>query len=102
MLLLDNDQFDLFEYLPKPTITKNKKIIISHSRKTPVCQKVFELVSDEENPVSKIQRIYNAFNNIKSKQNMNEIDRKLIHFLDDNIKDLMMNPKIVRNPIFTT
>lgn len=101
MLLLDKDQFDLFEYLPKPTIMKNNKIIISHSgNASKFSEKAFVSVSDEENSITKIKRIYHAFNQIKSKQNMNEIDRKLIDYLDESIKHLILNPKIVTNLYF--
>ena len=86
MLLLNEDQYQLFEYLPKPVIMKNTKINLNHIEKiengSPLKMNFFVHQNDM---ILKAKRVQKAFDNIIKKQKMNKIDQKLIQILDNGI-----------------
>ena len=94
MLLLNEDQYHLFEYLPKPVITKNAKINLNHVEnhennaspiKISVSERKSTLFLNQNDFVLKAKTVQKAFENIVKKTEMNEIDRKLIQSLDADI-----------------
>lgn len=91
MILLDKNQYHLFEYLPKPVIKKNYKIDLSYNNSTERNEqsKALKFIAHEKNVFSKAKKLYAAYNNIMSKEEISEMDRKLIDLLDDNVKTLL-------------
>ena len=96
MILFDEDQYNLFEYLPKPVIMKNAKIQLKSIRKeslsprkiSPLNRKsIFFL--HQNDLVLKAKTVQKAYENIVQKEEMNEIDRKLIENLDEDILNLL-------------
>lgn len=87
MLLLNEDQYQLFEYLPKPVIMKNMKINLNNNEKienrSPLNKMNFFV--QQSDLILKAKTVQKAFDNIIKKQKMNEIDRKLIQILDNGI-----------------
>ena len=83
MLILDKDQYHLFEYLPKPMILKSAKIDLG--------DKNFTFISYEtsKDVLGKIKKMYNAYNNIKKKGELTLLDNQLIDMLDDQVKEIM-------------
>ena len=84
MLLLNQDQYQLFEYLPKPVIMKNAKINLNSierfENKSPL-----KFLVHQDDLVLKAKTVQKAFDNIIKKTEMNEIDKKLIQTLDADI-----------------
>ena len=88
MLLLDQDQYNLFEYLPKPVILKNHKIDLSYNSSDRQ-QKKFKFISYEHDVIAKAKKMYSAYQNISKKNELSEMDQKLINLMDDNIKEML-------------
>ena len=82
MLLLNENQFHLFEYLPKPVILKNNQIDLGNS-------KHFKFISYETDTVGKAKRMYTAYQNINNQNELSVMDKKLIDLLDDNLKQIL-------------
>ena len=97
MLLLDNDQYNLFEYLPKPVILKNNKIDLSYSSSINEKQKSFKFITYDNNMAAKARKTYSAYQKIINKINLTEIDKKLIDLMDENIKEILTVNKIFDN-----
>ncbi|CAK74320.1 unnamed protein product (macronuclear) [Paramecium tetraurelia] len=68
-LLLDEDQLNLFEYIPKPNID------VSHNRQEP-----------KNNTIVKATQAFNSFQAINEKEKKSRIDNALIKMIDANIK----------------
>ena len=83
MLILNKDQYHLFEYQPKPVILKNAKIDLG--------AKNFSFISYEtsKDVRGKIKKMFNAYNNIKKKNELTILDQQLIDMLDDQVKEIM-------------
>ena len=96
MLILDKDQLNLFDYLPKPVILRNTKIEITHF---PFSQNYKNTTDhsyiEEEDALVKSRRLFNSFHKINIKRKMNEIDEKLINFLDQDIKNILVEQEII-------
>ena len=98
MLLLDEDQYRLFEYLPKPVILKNSKIHINYAKSksmSPVRVKS-EIIHHDDDIIMKAKSVQKAYGNLMKKPDMNEIDKKLLESLDEGILRLLeisVNPK---------
>ena len=96
MLILDQNQYHLFEYLPKPVILKNKKIDLSYSDRGDRSterennfddgEKMGKFISYENDIVRKTKKMYSAYQNIIKKTELSEMDKKLINLLDGNVK----------------
>ena len=82
MLILNENQYNLFEYLPKPVILKNAKISLCSSKKT-------KFVIREANEISKIKKMQVAYRNILKQNQISEMDKKVIDLLDDNLRDIL-------------
>lgn len=90
VLLLDDDQFNLFEFMPKPFIKKNGKILLNRSnqrRKNSNCLDEFQKneIFYNLDPNKKIIKIRNSYSNIASKPNQDSIDRKLMTLIDQDL-----------------
>ena len=83
MILFSPEQYHLFEYLSKPLILKNAQIDLSHSKD----QKLYS--GYETNLIGKTKRLYSSFKKIKQQNELTPIDRKLIDFLDDDLKNVL-------------
>lgn len=82
MILLNENQYNLFDYLPKPVILKNKKIGLGNTKShIKICE------SDDEN--IKAKNLYISFQNIMKQSHLSSIDKKLIDLLDENVKTLL-------------
>ena len=89
MLLLNEDQYHLFEYLPKPVILKNSKIHINYVKdRTNSPVKKDEIIQHND-VLLKARTIQKAYINIIKKDKLNEIDNKLIQSLDEDIGQLL-------------
>ena len=99
MLLLNHDQYHLFEYLPKPVILKNSKIHINYG-KTPISNPLVPRKTKENEIIlyndvlTKANVVQKAYENIINQENMNDIDKKLIESLDDEIVRLLKGTNI--------
>jgi len=82
MLLLNEDQYHLFEYSSKPVVLKNSKIDVGHSKNS-------LSISYENDVVGKANKMYRAYKNIKKQREVSELDKRLIELLDDNIKSVL-------------
>ena len=92
MLLLDQDQYHLFEYLPKPVIMKNSKIHMNYVKAQQNISIKLDSKTDiihQNDPLKKAKIVQKAFDNIMKKENMNDIDKKLIESLDQDIIKLL-------------
>ena len=93
LLLLDKNQLQVFEYLPKPMIMKNGKIHLKFSsqidKSTTMLRrsKTYEIEEDE---TLKARNFYEAFHNINKKPEKNDLDLKLIDLLEDNLKNFFL------------
>ena len=116
VLLLDADQLKLFEYLPKPLLTNNKKAkLFSKKKFFNKVQDTHNLITlnyfqekwkqmDEDknnkNILEKITSLFESYQRIKFKEHLTEIDQKLLNMLDTNIKTLLEktenSPKLKR------
>ena len=117
VLLLDADQLKLFEYLPKPLLTTNKKEKLFSKRvflnkvqannKNMISLNYFhekwkQLDEDptKNNVLEKITSLYDSYQIIKSRELISDLDQKLLDMLDENIKNLLemtaKSPKIKR------
>ena len=95
MILLNEDQYHLFEYLPKPVIMKNAKINLNQidkheSPRSPTkvssfAERKSNFFIHENDFILKAKTVQKAFANIVKKTEMNEIDKKLIESLDADI-----------------
>ena len=87
MLILDTDQIKLFDYLPKPTILRNQKIsMASPLANSTMLSHLDEKYIEEEDQEVKYLNLCQAYKKIYKKNEMTEMDKKLVSFLDDRIK----------------
>lgn len=87
LLLLDENQYYLFELLPKPLVRKNGTIQFNSNQmqlKNPGSSEI--IASKDYTTQTKILR--NAFEKINSKEIKNEIDNRLLMFIDEDLKSL--------------
>ena len=84
MLILNENQFHLFEYLPKPVILKNSEIDLGNSKKSGLIS--YETDADT---IGKAKKMYFAYQNITKQNEMSVLDKKLIELLDGNIKEIL-------------
>lgn len=103
LLLLNEDQHHLFEYLPKPIIMKNTKISFNYVRKSLSPAKTSfsksSTIAPHNDLVLKAKTVQKAYENIIKKTDMTEIDKKLIESLDEGILALLQtNIDIANNP----
>lgn len=82
MLLLNENQYHLFDYLPKPVILKTGKINIGNSNSN-------HSNYETNDVIDKSKKLYTAFNNIMKQNELSSIDKKLIDLLDENVKQLI-------------
>ena len=82
MVLLNENQYSLFEYLPKPVILKNAKINLCSTKN-------LKFINPEANDVTKIRKMYNAYQSIIKQNEISEMDKKLIELLDDNLREIL-------------
>lgn len=82
MLLLNENQFRLFDYLPKPVILKSGKIDIGNANSN---NSNFET----NDVIDSSKKLYTAFNNIMKQNELSALDKKLIDLLDENVKYLL-------------
>ncbi len=106
VLLLDSDQLKLFEYLPKPLLTNNKREKLFSKRV--FLNKVqangqnmnnmnyfheqwrqLDEDNDKNNILEKVTILSQSFQKIKSKGLMSVLDQKLLDMMDENIKNLL-------------
>ena len=98
MLLLNEDQYHLFDYLPKPVILTNSKIHINYARadtKSPL--KKSEIIHENNDMITKAKTVQKAYLNIISKNERTEIDRKLIESLDEDIIRILDAGELLRS-----
>ena len=83
MLLLNENQYHLFEYSSKPVIQNNSEINFGNSKNA-------KFISLETDTMNKAKRLFHAYNEIINQKELSEMDKKLIDILEDNVK-LMLN-----------
>ncbi|EAR92620.2 transmembrane protein, putative (macronuclear) [Tetrahymena thermophila SB210] len=82
-LLLDSDQIQLFEYMPKPTI--NPDIAQYKSGKDKQQSELDLLYQDNRSEIEKAKDAYFAYKNILNKQDPSILDYKIMNLLDSNL-----------------
>jgi hypothetical protein len=101
MIILDEDQFSLFDYLPKPVIQTNERINFSYKKERELYfnKRSFLLLQHEEVDLKTLEA-QKAFKNILNKKELSPLDLKLISLLSEEIKFVMNNgkvPSLLRN-----
>jgi len=93
-LLLTSDQLQIFDNLPKPMITKRGKLNINSMNNARI--KMYNRASAEylkeknENKIkAKITIFTKCFTNIVRKPELDEIDRKLLNFIGEDLKNML-------------
>ena len=76
LILFDKDQYQLFEYLPKPIISKSCAIDFGDG-----FADFYEIEKENKNTSSLNEKIFSSLNLIKNKSTKNEIDLKLLKFM---------------------
>lgn len=99
MLLLDEDQYRLFEYLPKPTILKNSKIHINYVKldKSSPFKKKSDFINHTTDAISKARAVQRAYRNIKNKPQLSDVDFKLIECLDPDIMRFLEEGELLKS-----
>lgn len=85
ILLLDENQYLLFELLPKPLVRKNGAIQINSNLIKHKTQNPNDIITNR-NYIMKAKMIRNAYDNIHAKEGKNEVDERLLQLMDDNLK----------------
>lgn len=87
MILLDKNQYQLFEYLPKPTVLKNCKINFNNGSQD-INNQMNQIFDGDEidNVRIKREQVLRSLKEIQRKKNKNEIDLKLLHFTENDFK----------------
>lgn len=83
LLLFNDNQYHLFDYLSKAVITKNAKIELGNGEKS----KIFSYETDS---AGKAEKMFNAYENIKKQNLLSPLDAKLINMLDDSVKGILL------------
>ena len=81
MLLLNEDQYHLFEFASKPVVLRNAKIHIGNSKKS-------VMGGYENDAIGKAKKMYKAYQNIRSQGQASGLDGRLIELLDDNLRNI--------------
>lgn len=118
VLLLNEDQLQLFEYLPKPMLTNNKlqklfskkfflnKVLDEKKKYSPnYFQEKWnqlDLKRSKSTVINKVYSVSESYKKIKAKQteNASELDQKLLDMLDSNIKNMLEkkdSPLLIKN-----
>lgn len=82
LLLFNDNQYHLFDYLSKAVITKNAKIELGNGEKS----KIFSYETDS---VGKAEKMFHAYETIKKQSILSALDSKLINMLDDSVKGIL-------------
>ena len=82
MLLLNDNQYHLFEYSSKPIILQNSEIDLGNSKNT-------KFISYETDVIGKAKKMLTAYSNIIKQNELSAMDKKLIDNLDENIKSML-------------
>ena len=90
-LLLDNDQLKIFDNLPKPMISKRAKMNINPMDMTRMksLHRMSNMTVDPEKILSKISIFKNCFLNIMKKNELDDIDKRLISFIGEDLKNIL-------------
>lgn len=81
MLLLNENQYYLFESLSKPVILKNLTIDLGYAKNS-------NFISYETDFRAKIRKLNEAYANIKGQHELDFIDKRLLDLMDENIKQI--------------
>ena len=102
ILLLNEDQYHLFAFFPKPFITKRGKILLNcvnpFDKEPSSPKRKSEIVSNMET-FHKAKTVRDAYNRINNKKDPNQIDEKLLELIDDDIKNLLVSNDDVPLPL---
>ncbi|KAL4486164.1 hypothetical protein ABPG72_012217 [Tetrahymena utriculariae] len=90
-LILDEDQLNLFNYLPKPTISAD---ILSKYDFQQKRQEVDLIYQDTRPELQKASESFQAYENILSKQDLTTLDQKLINQIDPSLKAIFQDTAI--------
>ena len=85
ILLLDENQYLLFELLPKPLVRKNGTIQINSNIIKLKNQSTHDIITNR-NYIMQAKMIKNAYDNINAKEGKNELDNKLLQLIDEDLK----------------
>ena len=92
ILLLNEDQYHLFAFFPKPFITKRGKILLNcvnpFDKEPSSPKRKSEIVSNMET-FHKAKIVKDAYNRINNKKDPSHIDEKLLELIDDDLKNLL-------------
>jgi len=104
ILLLNQDQYHLFDFFPKPYVTKTGHILLDYTgnnkkKKESTFAELsqFQIISNIDK-LNKAVSIKKAYQNIKEKENHDAIDEKLLKLVDADIQALTKEkPNIFMN-----
>ncbi|EAR93741.2 small GTP-binding domain protein (macronuclear) [Tetrahymena thermophila SB210] len=85
-LLLDHDQIKLLDYLPKPTI--HLDLVMKKDLNSQKKQEINLLYQDNRSEMQKVKDAFEAYKNILNKDNLSEVDQKIIGMLDQNLVEI--------------
>ena len=100
ILLLNEDQYHLFEFFPKPIIAKNGKILmncINPTAKNPTSPKHKSEIISNMNILAKSVVTKKAYYNISKKKSHDFIDVKLMELLDEDIKNVLKSNDFIED-----
>ena len=97
ILLLNQDQYHLFDFFPKPFVTKSGHILLDYTSKVKKMKTLEELsessIISNIDKVSKAISIKKAYQNIIAKEKQDTIDRKLLSLVEDDIRSMTKEKK---------
>ena len=94
ILLLNQDQYHLFDFFPKPYVTKTGHILLDYTsnnkkKKANTFEELSKLqIISNIDKINKAVSIKKAYQNIKEKENHDVIDEKLLKLVEDDIQAL--------------
>lgn len=89
ILLLNENQYHLFELMPKPLVRKNGTIQIDSNQKKPKANDIERSTNifANKNYESQAKMIQEAYNHINNKNEKNELDERLLKLIDEDLKN---------------
>ena len=90
ILLLNEDQYHLFELMPKPLVRKNGTIQLNSNKiklKNSEILSPKDIIANNKDHIWQAQMIRDAYDNINHKKEKNEVDERLLRLIDEDLKN---------------
>ena len=102
ILLLNEDQYHLFELMPKPLVRKNGTIQLNSNKiklKNSEILSPNDILANNKDHIWHAQMIRDAYDNINHKKEKNEVDERLLRLIDEDLKNFFkdtLKTKIIK------